>query len=71
VQLQKGGSVEKLTINILPKGDGWIVQHPEENEVIYLTKEAALQGAIAVIDTAMAEGREIQLNIPGGSGRFD
>ena len=63
--------MESLIVNIVRKGDGWIVQHPEESDVIYLTKEAALQGAIAVIDTAMAEGREIHLNIPGGSGRFD
>ncbi|MET4634955.1 hypothetical protein [Kaistia defluvii] len=63
--------MEKLTIALAPKGEGWIVEHRDANDVIYLTKEAALQGAIAVIETAMAEGLEIHLNIPGGSGRFD
>ncbi|MCX5571499.1 hypothetical protein [Kaistia nematophila] len=63
--------MEKLTIEIIAKGEGWIVQHAEANEVVYLTKESAFQGAIAVIDTAMAEGRAIELRIPGGPGRFD
>ncbi len=63
--------MEKLTIEITAKGEGWIVRHADPNDVVYLTKEAALQGAIATIETAMAEGRAIELRIPGGEGRFD
>jgi hypothetical protein len=37
----------------------------------YLTKEAALQGAIATVETTMADGRSIELRVPGGAGRFD
>jgi len=63
--------MEKLKIEIAALGEGWVVQHPDANEVVYMTKEAALQGAIATIETAMAKGWAIELRIPGGEGRFD
>jgi hypothetical protein len=63
--------MKKLTIEIAAQGEGWIVQHENPSDVVYLTKEAALQGAIATIETAMAKGWAIELRIPGGEGRFD
>lgn len=62
--------MEALQITVSPQGDGWVVVHQNPNDVVYLTKEAALQGAVAVIEVAMAEGRAVVLTIPGGEGRF-
>ena len=58
----------KLVIELKPAGPGWIVQHPDQDDVVYLTKEAALESAMAVIQSAMAEGRAVELIIPEGSG---
>ena len=63
--------MEALQITIAPQGDGWVVVHPEPSDVVYLTKEAALQGAVAAIEGAMAMGQPVVLTIPGGEGRFD
>jgi hypothetical protein len=58
----------KLVIELKPAGPGWVVQHPDQNDVVYETKEAALESAVVVIQSAMAEGRAVELIIPDGSG---
>jgi hypothetical protein len=39
----------KLVIELKPAGQGRVVQHPDQNDVVYETKEAALESAMAVI----------------------
>jgi phosphotransferase system HPr-like phosphotransfer protein len=58
----------KLVIELKPAGPGWVVQHPDQDDVVYQSKEAALESAIAVIQIAIAEGRAVELAIPEGSG---
>jgi hypothetical protein len=65
--------MERLTFNLIKTPDGWVVLGPDPDDYsqAYLTKDAAFQGAVALIEVAMTEGYEVFLKIPGGNDRFD
>jgi hypothetical protein len=54
--------MEKITIRILAVGKDWLVRYPDDRQVIYRTKAAALQGAIGEISTG--EYLQVELRIP-------
>jgi hypothetical protein len=57
----------KAVYRIVKKADGWAIEHDGDVSQAYITKEAALEAAVATIMRAMAEGYEVHLSIPAGA----
>lgn len=61
----------KAHYRIVKAADGWRVETDGlSGELSYVTKEAAFQAIVPAADAAMSEGLEIQIDIPGGKGRW-
>jgi hypothetical protein len=55
--------------DIVPCGDGWGVAHDGAvGTMSYLTKEAALEAAVAAASLAIREGHEISIHVPPRQG---
>jgi hypothetical protein len=63
--------MSKAHYRIVKAADGWRVETDgQSGELSYVTKEAAFQAIVPAADAAMSDGLEIQIDIPGGKGRW-
>jgi hypothetical protein len=50
---------------ILPRGEGWTIQHDGAAPNDYATKEAAFEAAVGAASLAIREGHEVRVTVPG------
>lgn len=62
--------IEKLDMDIVPAGDGWIlVENGREGTTPYATREAAFEAVVGSLSNALKEGMEVSLHIAAVAGR--
>lgn len=62
--------MEKAAYHIVRDGEQWVIKTEERVAGPYLTKEAAFEAAVAAADAELAKGKEIELTVEGGEGRW-
>lgn len=52
-------------------GDGWIVEHDDDDSLVYASKEAAFEACVAAASMSMGEDMAVTLSVEGsGEGRW-
>jgi hypothetical protein len=57
--------MQKATYNIVERGRGWGISHDGAVNGEYLTKEAALEAAVAAASNAIKDGYAITITVEG------
>jgi hypothetical protein len=55
----------RASYKIVPKGEGWAVDHDGKIEGRYSTKEAAFEAAVLPASNAIKEGLGVQITVEG------
>ena len=62
--------MERLNMEILPAGDGWVlVENGKRGTTSYATREAAFEAIIGSASNALKEGMEVSIRIAAVVGR--
>lgn len=46
---------------VVPSGSGWVIRHDDSTGLVYATKEAAFEAAMAAASLAMRNGFEVHV----------